>query len=316
MRIYAPCVTVEATSTGDRTTGVLTLGGPRYAPLGPIKVVFDRFTQGTVKSWTIKRELDNEWYVIACCEWEIADPKPVNDLTVGIDRGVKLFIADSTGRTVDNPRARDTLERRIARAQRQVDKKTKGSSNQKKARTKVARLLRLAARQREALIGFESLRYAKSFGTIVIEKLNINNMTKSAKGTEEEPGTHIAQKAGLNRAILDSGWGKFGEALKYKTAEQGGTVLEVNPAFTSQTCPKCGHVSPENRPDQATFCCVKCGYTANADVNAAVNIEVKGLSAPRPEPKKVKKTFHRGRKPKMVETAVKPTATLPVEDTP
>ena len=313
MRIFAPTATVKHTLSGDRKTGKLTLAGPRYAPLGTLKIVLDRPVQGVVKGWSIKRD-GEEWYAIAGCEIEVADPVRVNDKAVGIDRGVALFIADSDGHTVENIRARDHLEKRIARAQRSVDSKKRGSSNQKKARGRVAKLLRLAARQREHHANTQSHRYAEAYGTVVIEKLTVKNMTASASGTVEEPGSNVKQKAGLNRAILDTGWGKFAEGLKYKVAERGGTVIEVAPQYTSQTCPGCGCVDATNRLTQSEFKCVSCGFTGNADVVAAQNILAQGLAAKPPEPKRVTQTFRRGRKPKTSETAVKPTVKQPAED--
>ena len=313
MRIFAPTATVKYDLVGDRKAGALAFAGPRYRPLGTLKIVLDRPTRGAVKSWSIKRDGD-EWYATASCEIEVAEPVRVNDKAVGVDRGVALLLADSDGHKVPNVRARGALEDRIVRAQRQVDHKKRGSNNQKKARARVAKLLRRAARTREVAVNTASLRYAKSYGTVVIEKLAIGNMTASATGTVDHPGKQVAQKSGLNRAILDAGWGKFAEGLKYKVAERGGTVIEVSPSYTSQTCPGCGCVDATNRPTQSEFRCISCSYAGNADVVAAQNILTRGLAAPTPTPKTVIKTFRRGRKPKTSETAVKPTAKQPAED--
>ena len=314
MRIYAPS-TVPFTVEGDRKTGRLSFEGPRYKPLGVLKIVLDRPILGTVTSWSIKRSL-NEWYALPGCDIQMPDSTPVNDKAVGLDRGVAVFLADSDGGMVPNLRAREKLDQRIARAQRQVERKKKGSQNQKKARLKVAKLARLAARQREVAIGTASKFYAENYGTVVIEKLNIKGMTASAKGDLENPGTNVAQKSGLNKAILDVGWGKFGDALKYKVTDRGGRLLEVNPAGTSQTCPECKFRDPESRITQSLFRCTQCGHEENADTVGAKNIKERGLNllAP-PEPKKRVKTFQRGRKPKLVETAVKPTVVLPTEVT-
>ena len=116
--------------------------------------------------------------------------------------------------------------------------------------------------------------------TVVLEDLNTKAMTKSAKGTVEKPGRNVKQKAGLNRAILASGWGQLERKLEYKA----GQVVYVDPAYTSQTCSQCGHTAQSNRPSQAVFRCGACGFRANADHNAAINILVRaGLpSAPVP----------------------------------
>jgi transposase len=110
---------------------------------------------------------------------------------------------------------------------------------------------------------------ARRFDVIRIEDLRILNMTRSAKGTIAEPGRNVRQKAGLNRAILRSGWGMFARRLEDKAP---GRVEKINPRFTSQRCSACGHVDRKSRKSQADFRCTACTYTANADVNAAKNI--------------------------------------------
>jgi len=107
---------------------------------------------------------------------------------------------------------------------------------------------------------------------IVCEALKVNNMSKSAKGNKENPGRMIKQKAGLNRSILDEGWGELRRQLKYKMFWKGGIYAEVNPSYTSQICSCCGHKDKSNRKSQAIFVCGDCGLTINADKNASFNI--------------------------------------------
>jgi putative transposase len=110
---------------------------------------------------------------------------------------------------------------------------------------------------------------ARRFDVICVEDLRVRDMTRSAKGTVAEPGRHVRAKARLNREILDSGWGILVDRLQQKAP---GRVQKINPAFTSQRCSVCGHAAGENRKSQAVFACTACGYTGNADVNAAINI--------------------------------------------
>ena len=107
---------------------------------------------------------------------------------------------------------------------------------------------------------------------VCVEDLNMQAMTASAAGTVEAPGSQVRQKAGLNKAILDQGWGEFRRQLGYKQDWRGGWLLAVPAPYTSQTCPECGHVAAENRPSQAVFRCVACGYEANADDVGSINI--------------------------------------------
>ena len=111
-------------------------------------------------------------------------------------------------------------------------------------------------------------------GTVVVEDLNTRGMTRSAKGTVEEPGTGVRQKAGLNRAILATGWSDLRAMLGYKAPR----LIAVNAAQTSQTCAECGTADAASRPSQATFTCVACGHADHADLNAARNIRRRGLA--------------------------------------
>jgi transposase len=119
---------------------------------------------------------------------------------------------------------------------------------------------------------------ARRFDLIRVEALKIRNMTRSAKGTREEPGRRVRQKAGLNRSILAQGWGLLVARLEHKAP---GRVEKVNPAFTSQRCSVCGHVAADSRKSQALFVCVACHHMSNADVNAARNIAVGCIAAGR-----------------------------------
>jgi putative transposase len=114
-------------------------------------------------------------------------------------------------------------------------------------------------------------RLAKNHGLIAFEALALRSMTRSARGSVEAPGTNVRQKAGLNRSLLEQGIGETRRQLRYKAVWQGGKTVEVEPAFSSQRCSCCGHVSPANRPSRDRFACVACGHAELADINAARN---------------------------------------------
>ena len=111
---------------------------------------------------------------------------------------------------------------------------------------------------------------------IVIEDLQIRNMSKSSKGTSEKHGKNVKAKSGLNKSILDQGWFEFRRKLEYKQSWRGGFVVAIPPQYTSQRCSCCGYVSRNNRQTQAKFECVECGHSENADINAARNILAAG----------------------------------------
>jgi transposase len=112
-------------------------------------------------------------------------------------------------------------------------------------------------------------RIARRFDLIRVEDLKIATMTRPATGTRENPGRNVRQKVGLNRGILEAGWGLPVRRLEEKAP---GRVEKVSPAFTSQRCSACGRVDRGSRESQAVFRCTACGFAANADVNAAINI--------------------------------------------
>lgn len=122
-----------------------------------------------------------------------------------------------------------------------------------------------------------SRRLVRSYGLVAIENLKIRNMTASGQGTVEEPGSRVAQKSGLNRAILNVGWYALERMLRYKMEETGGLLVKVPAAYSSQTCAACGHVDARSRESQAIFCCTACGEVANADINAAKTILARAL---------------------------------------
>jgi putative transposase len=124
---------------------------------------------------------------------------------------------------------------------------------------------------------------SKNHGLVSGEALNVQNMMASASGTAENPGKNVAQKAGLNRVIGQQGFGETFRQFEYKCLWNGGLFLQVPAAGSSQRCFKCKHEVPENRLTQAVFRCVKCGYEANADFNAADNLSEAGLEQARKE---------------------------------
>ena len=114
--------------------------------------------------------------------------------------------------------------------------------------------------------------FLKNHAIVVIEDLNVSQMSSSAKGTLDEPGQNVRRKSVLNRSILDQGWYEFRRQLEYKQQWRGGKVIVVPPQYTSQECPECHYVCQENRKTQKDFLCIACGYAAHADLVGARNI--------------------------------------------
>ncbi|RYZ15468.1 MAG: transposase [Myxococcaceae bacterium] len=239
-----------------------------FPKLGYLPIKLHRPLEGERTSATLQRDGD-QWFVRISCRVEVPDhvPAPRGE-PVGLDRGVVNLVGDSMGTLVERPAFLDTGASQIARASRHVSHKVKGSKNREKARQKLANVYRKVRRQREHTLNILAKHYAKNHRVVVVEDLKIANLTRSAAGTVEAPGTNVAQKRGLNRAILQMGWGQFVTLLEQKAATYGSTVARVPAAYSSQECSACHHVEAANRTSQAWFGCQACGHEEHADTNA------------------------------------------------
>jgi transposase len=202
-------------------------------------------------------------------------PAPGTGSVVGIDRGVVISAALSTGERLICPGLSTAEEDRLKHLQRRLARSRTGSRRQQNLRAAVARLAARARNRRKDWVEKTSTKLARRFDTIRVEDLQISAFTRRPKPKPhpEHPGKYLSNrrraKAALSRRILAHGGGALVRRLEDKAP---GRVERVNPAYTSQTCSACGHRAPENRESQADFRCASCGHRANADVNAAVNI--------------------------------------------
>lgn len=226
---------------------------------------------GAIRNITLSRRA-GQWFASVQWERDCAEPAPSVQPAVGLDMGVSVFAATSTGELIAPGDFGKKALRALQKAQRAVSRKKKGSANRRKAIRRVQTLHARVANARKDFLHKLSTTIAKNHGTVVVEALHVRNMSASAKGTVEEPGRNVRQKSGLNRSILDQGWRMFRTILGYKLAERGGRLVEVPAAYTSQTCSVCGVTDPASRVSQARFVCTACGHIENADINAAKNI--------------------------------------------
>jgi putative transposase len=246
-------------------------GAVKIPKIGWVKLRGWRPLGGELRNVTISKRAGH-WYAAIAWQTEVAEPAPSHLPPVGIDRGIAIFAACSTGTNYTAPPFFRRIETKLANAQRKLARQVKGSANGRKQRARIARLHSTAANARRDFLHKASFDVAKNHGAVAIEKLQVKNMSRSAKGTAEAPGRNVAAKSGLNRSILDKGWSKFATFLRYKLEERGGELIEVPPEYTSQTCSECGTISKESRKSQSEFVCIGCGASANADTNAARNI--------------------------------------------
>jgi putative transposase len=257
--------------------GVKVQGNRVFLPtIGWVRFFKSREIVGRITQATVIREADG-WYISFQTEVESASSTPRMGSAVGIDRGVAVFAATSDGELIDPVHAFARAQRRLARLQRQLARKRKGSANWRKQAARIARLHLHIRRVRDDFLHTLSTRLSKNHALVVVEKLPIQNMTRSARGTASEPGIRVAAKRGLNRAILDQGWGLFERMLEYKLAERGGELRRVPAAGSSQECSACGHRDSANRESRGLFVCRACGHTEHADGNAAKVILARGM---------------------------------------
>jgi putative transposase len=256
--------------------------------LGWVRYHNSRHFEGTPKTLTIIRK-GNRWF--ASIQVELPEPvatpaHPHAESAVGIDRGVAVFAALSDGTHIAPVSPLKATARELRTAQRALSRKQRGSKNWRRAAHRVQRIHRKVADIRRDFLHKTSTTIAQNHGVVILEKLEVQSMVASAKGTKGQPGKNVKAKAGLNRAILDQGWYAFEQMLAYKLAKRGGHLLHVPAAYTSQRCFTCGQTAAENRRSQAVFHCVSCGHAENADTNAARNIKRAGqalLGAPQGE---------------------------------
>ncbi len=249
--------------------------------IGHVRVHRHRPVKGTVKTISVKRE-GSRWYVVLSCDDVPAETLPATGAVAGVDMGVASLVTTSDGTHVASPRHLAAIADRLAMAQRDLARKKRGGKRRRKAVARVAVLLAKVRRQRLDGAHKAANALVRDYDLIAHEALQVANMTKRAAPKPDGEGGYLCNggsaKSGLNRSILDAGWGVFLTVLAHKAESAGREVIAVNPANTSRTCAQCGHCAKENRVSQAGFRCQRCGHEAHADVNAAINILRAGLA--------------------------------------
>lgn len=228
----------------------------------------------------------------------------LREVTVGIDRGVKIPAQCSTGEEFDFSRTQKdrmaSAERKKKHYQRMMARRTKGGKNWLKARQKARKASRYCAKVRKEFAHQTSVKLIKQeeIQVIAIENLRVKSMTGRPEPKQSESGKYLPNnataKAGLNRSILASAWGLLGIYLKYKAERAGKLIVEVPAPYTSQTCSRCGCQDKNNRKKQALFRCTSCGFSFNADRNAAMVIMQRAINLLRSgalKPKEVRRTM-------------------------
>jgi putative transposase len=237
----------------------------RVPHVGWVKLRKGRNVPAYGRAWVVCK--GGRYYAQFECERAV-EPLAPTGRVAGLDRGIAVLVATSDGALIENPRHVKASRLALARAQRVVSKAKRGGKNRRKAVAQVARLHEKVARQRRDYAHKVSRRIVNTYDRIALEKLRLRDMTRSARGTVQRPGRHVAAKAGLNRALLDAGFGLIAQLIAQKAERAARQIVYVDAKYSSQTCAQCGHVAKESRSG-LRFCCVACGHGDHADVNAA-----------------------------------------------
>ncbi|HEY9693418.1 MAG TPA: transposase [Oculatellaceae cyanobacterium] len=231
------------------------------------------------KKVTVRKKADG-WYISVCLEDATvpATPQP-NDVKTAV--GVNKLVSLSNGETIANPKFYAKQEKKRKRLNRAASRKRKGSNTARKVYERLARVEQKITNQRNDYQWKIAHRLTKKYDLIVFEDLNVQGMIKRCKPKwSEEEKRYLengqSRKVGLNKAIADASWYSLKQKTKILAERHGVLVQEINPRHSSQECSQCSFVSPTNR-DKEKFVCESCGYHADADVQAAVNILNRGL---------------------------------------
>jgi len=228
--------------------------------IGKVKYRKSQTVEGTIKTANISKQA-NGWYINLACEVDI-EPLPRNTNVVGLDVGIKSFVVTSDGVVFDNPKHLYQYQKRLTKAQRSVSRKKKGSANRKKAVQKLAKIHLKVRNTRKDFQHKKSIQLIRENQTIVVEDLKVSNLLKNHK---------------LAKSISNCGWHGFTQMLEYKAKWYGRTFIRVAPQYTSQDCSQCGNRNSELTLADREWTCSSCNTVHDRDVNAALNIKIKGL---------------------------------------
>lgn len=261
-----------------------TINLPKF---GEVKFRHTRMIGGTIRSSTMAKDA-RHWYVSVLVEDGVQAPAWHPGGVVGVDRGVKILAALSDGQVLHpvKPFVTAGEQQRIRRLQRHLARQREGSNRRAVTKAKIAATSAKGRRRRQDWAAQAGHQLAEQFSVVVFEDLKIKNMTKRAapKPDPDRPGQFLRnnrrQKSGLNKAILNAGWGALKLATANAARRTGTRVLTVPAAFSSQECAKCHHIDHQSRESQAVFHCTNSNCEAraiDADLNAAQVVLHRGL---------------------------------------
>ena len=241
--------------------------------IGSIKIKLHRPIEGKIKTATIKYEA-GQWYAVFSCEVDAPEKLSLSYEDVGIDLGVTHLATLSNEEMIEHPHYYRKAEITLEKRQQTLSRKKKGSHRRERAKRLIGKAHRKIRNQRRDFLHKTSRKLVNRYQVIVFEDIQTSNLTKRPKPKQDENGKYLpndaSAKGGLNKSILDAGWGTFVAMCSSKAEEAGRTLIKVNPHYTSQVCSGCGQVRKKDLSERWHSC--DCGAELDRDVNAAVNI--------------------------------------------
>lgn len=215
-----------------------------------------------IKSCTVSRTKTGKYYISILTEYEHQPTKKEIQSVVGLDFSMNTLYVDSEGKKANYPRFYRRALEKLAKEQRILSRREKGSNRWHKQRRKVAKLHEKIANRRKDFLHKESHRLAKQYDCVVIEDLNTKGMSQALH---------------FGKSVADNAWGMFTTFLQYKLEEQGKKLIKIDKWFpSSKTCSCCGQKKESLSLSERIFCC-SCGFVSDRDVNAAINIKNEGI---------------------------------------
>jgi len=244
----------------DQDHGLLHL-----SKIGDIRIKLHRKIEGTIKAVLIKKS-GNDWYAIVQTELTPSIPDP-ETRSIGLDVGLKSFVVDTDGNSVENPRFAEKAAAKVKNIQRRLSRAKKGSNNRQKLRDKLDKIHERINNQRSDFLHKLSRHYVNNYDIICVEDLDV-------KGLKEK-----GYNKGIHRNIHDASWSKFIFMLSYKAESAGRKLIKVDPRNTTQRCSACGSIVRKELSDRVHEC-PYCGLSCDRDYNASRNILIAGMEQP------------------------------------
>jgi putative transposase len=233
--------------------------------IGDIRIKLYRKIVGCIKAVIIKRE-GRQWFAIVQVDLE-REPLPETGKSVGLDVGLKSFVVDSDGNSVENPRYAEKSAKKLAKAQKRLARAKNGSVNRIGVKERIEKIHGKITHQRDDFLHKLSRSYVNNYDNICVEDLDVKDLKEKGHNT------------GMHRSIHDASWSRFIFMLSYKAQSAGRKLIKIDPRNTTQRCSNCGSIVKKELSDRVHVC-PYCGFIADRDYNSSRNILIAGMEQP------------------------------------